>query len=54
MNVESSRSTPITLQQKEELLIGKKAADLLINQYAETSDKQSATEQERERQEGAA
>ena len=38
MNDESSRSTPTTLQQTEELLTGKKAADLLISQYMETSD----------------
>ena len=38
MNNESSRSAPITLQQTEELLTGKKTGDLLINQYVETSD----------------
>ena len=40
MDDESSRSSAITLQQNEELLTGKKAADLLLNQCAETSDKQ--------------
>ena len=37
MNDESSRSSPITLQQHEELLTGKKGADPLINQYVETN-----------------
>ena len=36
MNDESSTNAPITLQQEEDLLTDKKAADLLINQYAET------------------
>ena len=38
MNDESSTSTPIMSQQNEELLTSKKAAGLLVNQYAETSD----------------
>ena len=39
VNDESSRSTPITLQQNEELLMGKNAADLLFHQHEGTSDR---------------
>ena len=40
MDDENSRSTAITLQQNEELLTGKKAVELPLNQCAESSDKQ--------------
>ena len=38
LNDEPNRSAPITLKNDQELLTGKKAADYLMNQYADTSN----------------
>ena len=48
LNDEKSQSSPITLQEGQELLRGKKAADCFINQYAETSNLSVPAERQKE------
>ena len=48
LNDETNRSSPITLQKDQQLLSGKKAADHLMDQYAETSTLQIPPGREKE------